>query len=75
MDARRALPMAAVLLLLAACSGGSESSRPHPTVRPSASPSAAGCPAVVCRALRVSSHAAQSCPRSAAADEGQDEQM
>jgi TolB protein len=39
MDTRRTLPMATVLLLLAACSGGSAPSRPHPTVRPSASPS------------------------------------
>jgi hypothetical protein len=33
--------------------------------------SAAGRPAVVCRAVRVSSHAAQRCPRCAATDEGQ----
>ncbi len=42
MDTRRVLPIAAVLLLLAACSGGSAPHSPHPTVRPSASPSTSG---------------------------------
>jgi Tol biopolymer transport system component len=36
MDARSALPLTAVLLLLAACSGGSAASRPDLTERPSA---------------------------------------
>jgi WD40-like Beta Propeller Repeat len=39
MDTRPVLPMAAVLLLLVACYGGSAPSPPHSTVRPSASPS------------------------------------
>jgi len=39
MSTRRTLSMAAVLLLLAACSGGSAPHRPHSTVRPSAAPS------------------------------------
>jgi TolB protein len=39
MDTRRVLPIAAVLLLLAACSGGSAPHRPDRTVRPSASSS------------------------------------
>jgi hypothetical protein len=39
MDTRRVLPIAAVLVLLAACSCGSAPPRPHQTVRPSASPS------------------------------------
>src|SRR5262245_20249156 len=42
MDTRRVLPVAAVLLLLAACSGGSAPHRPHPTDRPSASSSTSG---------------------------------
>jgi TolB protein len=41
METRRVLPIPAVLLLLAACSGGS-APRPHPTVRPSASLSTSG---------------------------------
>jgi TolB protein len=40
MDARRALPIAAVLLLLASCSGGSAPHHPRPTSPASASPSA-----------------------------------
>jgi TolB protein len=47
MDTRRALPIAAVLLLLAACSGGSAPSRPHPTVRPSAPSTPMGTPSAV----------------------------
>jgi TolB protein len=39
MSTRRTLSMAAVLLLLAACSGGSAPHRPHPMVRPSSAPS------------------------------------
>src|SRR5215510_2826700 len=42
MDTRRVLPIAAVLLLLTACSGGSAPHRPHPTVRPSVSPTTSG---------------------------------
>jgi len=42
MDTRRVLPIAAVLLQLAACSGGSAPQRPYPTARQSASPSTSG---------------------------------
>src|SRR5262249_54260266 len=42
MDPRRVLPIAAVLLQLAACSGGSAPHRPYPTARQSGSPSTPG---------------------------------